>query len=243
MNRRRLASRSPAHTTPHDRIVAAARLAAPSLPASHDLDRALRSVPLTEHDALQATLAEELAHHAGPTLVAGTLDRRLILIKTRHDIDRWVVADLSGKAHQTRDWPAWTSRAADLHLDRPESWLSLATLDDRAVDRLTRPRVLLAALYHPEYFPLPRFPLAISDLARAARATLLGQVTLMDMQLAVTLEGATRSLETAGHSGGWEGPGVILVTTDSTDGRCDSGPSWCMEEQRSPHGRDWSSTL
>ncbi|WKU08662.1 radical SAM protein [Micromonospora sp. HUAS LYJ1] len=53
--------------------------------------------------------------------------------------------------------------------------------------RLLRPRMLLVALYHPEWFPLPRFPLAISDLARAARATLLGQIRLMDMQLGVTL--------------------------------------------------------
>jgi hypothetical protein len=47
--------------------------------------------------------------------------------------------------------------------------------------------VLLAALYHPENFPLPRFPLGISDVARAARATLLGTVGLADMQLGVTL--------------------------------------------------------
>ncbi|AYF79100.1 radical SAM protein [Nocardia yunnanensis] len=54
--------------------------------------------------------------------------------------------------------------------------------------RFQRPEVLLAALYHPENFPLPRFPLAISDLARATRATLCGRVRLMDMQLGVTLE-------------------------------------------------------
>ncbi|WP_327147030.1 B12-binding domain-containing radical SAM protein [Nocardia sp. NBC_01327] len=54
--------------------------------------------------------------------------------------------------------------------------------------RLERPDVLLAALYHPENFPLPRFPLAISDLARATRATLCGRVRLMDMQLGVTLD-------------------------------------------------------
>lgn len=47
---------------------------------------------------------------------------------------------------------------------------------------------MLTSLYHPEYFPLPRFPLAISDLARAARSTLLGRVELMDMQLGVTLD-------------------------------------------------------
>ncbi|MGH3778149.1 MAG: B12-binding domain-containing radical SAM protein [Pseudonocardiaceae bacterium] len=53
--------------------------------------------------------------------------------------------------------------------------------------RLLRPRVLLASLYHPENFPLPRFPLGISDLARAARSTLLGRVELTDMQLGVDL--------------------------------------------------------
>jgi hypothetical protein len=56
--------------------------------------------------------------------------------------------------------------------------------------------VLLATLYHPEYFPLPRFPLAISDLARAARCTLTGQTELMDMQLGVTLDEITTTMAT-----------------------------------------------
>ncbi|MBF6302965.1 cobalamin-dependent protein [Nocardia amamiensis] len=60
--------------------------------------------------------------------------------------------------------------------------------------RLTRPEVLLAALYHPENFPLPRFPLAISDLARAARSTLSGRVHLMDMQLGVTVDDITSAI-------------------------------------------------
>jgi radical SAM superfamily enzyme YgiQ (UPF0313 family) len=185
---RRLASRSPADTSPHDRLVTAAHFAAPSLPATPDLVDALRSVSLAEPDALQAALGEQLAGHAGPALVSGTLDRRLVLINSKGGAGCWVMADLSGKAHQTRDWPAWTSSAAYFRPNRPQSWLSLATLDDQALHRLTHPRVLLAALYHPEYFPLPRFPLAISDVARAARATLLGQITLMDMQLGATLE-------------------------------------------------------
>jgi hypothetical protein len=36
--------------------------------------------------------------------------------------------------------------------------------------------------------PLPRFPLAISDLARVARLTLMGQVQLIDMQLGASLD-------------------------------------------------------
>lgn len=187
---RRLASPTPtaASTTPHERLVAAARLAIPVLPAA--ADTALHAAPLAEPVALQTALCNQLAPHAGPALAAGTLDRRLVLIKLDHNpqprAGRWVAADLSGKAHQTRDWPAWST--AHIDLDRPDSWLSPATLDDQAIYRLTRPRMLLTALYHPEYFPLPRFPLAISDLARAARATLLGQVSLLDMQLGATLE-------------------------------------------------------
>ena len=57
-----------------------------------------------------------------------------------------------------------------------------------AIERFTRPDVHLMALYHPEFFPLPRFPLGISDVARAARTTLTGMITLSDMQLGTTLE-------------------------------------------------------
>ncbi|GAA3087479.1 B12-binding domain-containing radical SAM protein [Streptosporangium carneum] len=104
----------------------------------------------------------------------------------------WLVADLSGESHDSREWPAWT--AGHLELETPDSWLSAASLDDHAVHRLSRPRILLTALYHPEHFPLPRFPLGISDLARAARSTLLGEVTLTDMQLGVTLPDLMRDV-------------------------------------------------
>jgi hypothetical protein len=91
------------------------------------------------------------------------------------------VADLSGQPLDSWRWPGWTDRR--ISLDQPACWLSTATITDEGVRRLFQPRVLLVALYHPEHFPLPRFPLAISDLARAARSTLLGRVRLMDMQL------------------------------------------------------------
>jgi hypothetical protein len=50
--------------------------------------------------------------------------------------------------------------------------------------------------YHPEYFPLPRFPLGISDVARTARSTLLGTVRLADMQLGLTLEAIVPQVRT-----------------------------------------------
>jgi hypothetical protein len=116
-------------------------------------------------------------------LVTGTLDRRLIIVQ---DLDgRWIIADLSGQSHETRAWPSWTR--GHIEIEDPGAWLSPAALDAEAAYRLSRPNMLLIALYHPEYFPLPRFPLGISDLTRAARATLQGTVQLADMQLGATM--------------------------------------------------------
>jgi hypothetical protein len=134
---------------------------------------------------LRGWVERGFAGQVGRVRVAGTLDRRLVFIE--HDDGRWVVADLSGQPHRSRAWPEWTHD--HLKLDDPSSWLSLAHLDEQAVWRLSRPGVLLAALYHPETFPLPRFPLGITTVARAARDTLLGTVSLADMQLGLTLEG------------------------------------------------------
>src|ERR1039457_3493752 len=145
---------------------------------------AVEDIMLLEPDRLRGLLEVALAGTGGRVRVAGTLDRRLACIE-RPD-RQWVVADLSGQPHQTRPWPICAS--GQLELENPGSWLSLATIDRQAAYRLSRPSVLLVALYHPEYFPLPRFPLAISDVARAARSTLLGMVRLADMQLGVTLD-------------------------------------------------------
>jgi hypothetical protein len=147
-----------------------------SIPVPGDLD-------FLDPQRLRRSLEAPLAGAAGRVRVAGTLDRRLAFIE-RLD-GRWAAADLSGAPHGSRAWPQWAD--GHLRVDDPGSWLSLATLDDHAVYRLSRPDVQLAALYHPENFPLPRFPLGISDVARAARSTLLGTVRLGDMQLGLTL--------------------------------------------------------
>lgn len=138
---------------------------------------------LINPERLRARLENYCRPHVGQIHVTGTLDRRLVFFE-RLD-GRWVVADLSGQPHTARAWPAWAEE--QVLLDTPAEWLTLADLSPAAVERLSRPRMLLAALYHPEYFPLPRFPLGISDLARAARATLLGEVSMADLQLGISL--------------------------------------------------------
>lgn len=147
---------------------------------------------LLDPHRLRRTVETALAGAAGRVRIAGTLDRRLLCVERRDG--QWVVADLSGQPHCTRTWPAWAH--GHIEVENPGSWLSLATVDVQALYRLSRPSALLVALYHPEYFPLPRFPLGISDVARAARSTLIGTVRLADMQLGLTLEEMVRQVRT-----------------------------------------------
>ncbi|WP_433379353.1 B12-binding domain-containing radical SAM protein [Streptosporangium sp. CA-115845] len=151
----------------------------------------IREVPYSQPNRLRDVVAGLLPGH--DVVLAGTLERRLLAATTGRP-GTWLLADLSGQPHETRAWPGWAAQHLRLHT--PGRWVSRTDLTGAAVARLTRPRILLAALYRPEYFPLPRFPLAISDLARAARSTLSGQVNLMDMQLGATLDdiiGAVRA--------------------------------------------------
>lgn len=148
---------------------------------------ALANVPETD----LTTLAEHVAPAVpGRFSLTGGLDRRILFAERPTTLGGWVVADLSGQPHSTRAWPGWVS--GRVSIAEPDHWLSTADLTDDAPDRLARSRILLTLLYHPEWFPLPRFPLAISDLARAARLTLMGQVHLMDMQLGASLDDIIR---------------------------------------------------
>ncbi|MEV0453804.1 B12-binding domain-containing radical SAM protein [Catellatospora methionotrophica] len=134
--------------------------------------------PMTAVDQLRTQLPS-------PLILTGTQDHRL-LIAQRPASDDWVLAELSGRPLHERRWPTWATDQLDVADPRRDR--SLATITPEGQRRLLRPKILITALYHKETFPLPRFPLAISDLARAARSTLSGQVRLMDMQLGVSLE-------------------------------------------------------
>ncbi|MEU8040475.1 hypothetical protein [Streptosporangium sp. NPDC049078] len=153
--------------------------------------QAIHDIPRSQPNALRDTIVSLLPGRN--VVLTGTLERRLLAVSTGRP-GAWLLADLSGQPHETRVWPDWATQ--HVHLDTPGAWISHAVLAPAAVTRLTRPRILLAALYRPEYFPLPRFPLAISDLARAARSTLSGRVDLMDMQLSVTLDDVINAVST-----------------------------------------------
>ncbi len=170
-------------TTAHECLLAAVHQIQPAL--SPTAASVLAGIPTTEPNRLRDALVDVLGSSAGRVVLTGTLEQRLLAVE-HPDGGEWTLADLSGTPHDRRNWPEWA--CTGIRLTNPCSWLSSAQLSPAAIRRLTRPRMLLIALYHPEYFPLPRFPLGISDLARAARAALTGEVTLLDMQLGVTLD-------------------------------------------------------
>ncbi|MFC8527196.1 B12-binding domain-containing radical SAM protein [Nocardia sp. NPDC057227] len=160
-----------------------------------------------DHTALARVLAAHPPEQPGPltralstvfpgaVVLTGTLQHRLLPAEDpdRPASERWLAAELSGAALRQRDWPAWAR--GSIGFTDPSAWCSHARIDAAALHRLTSPNVLLAALYHPDHFPLPRFPLAISDLARAVRSNLSGTVTLMDMQLGTRLDDILDTVE------------------------------------------------
>jgi hypothetical protein len=168
-------------TTPCQRLIRAVAATTGIQPSCEDAQR-LHGVPETDLRGLTKALGGFLP---GRFSLTGPLERRILFAERPAGSDEWTVADLSGQPHATRAWPHWTRERIAIH--HPDGWLSAATLTPDLPQRLDHPRILLAALYHPEWFPLPRFSLAISDLARAARMTMSGQVELIDMQLGATV--------------------------------------------------------
>jgi hypothetical protein len=117
------------------------------------------------------------------TIVAGTLENRLLLIELKDP--NWIVSHLGARPLRELKWPR--ALFTGVKLDNADDCVSVCEISPQALFRLTRPRIKLVSLCHRENFPLPRFPLCISDLARAVRCCLQGEVSLADMQLGATI--------------------------------------------------------
>ncbi len=141
----------------HGRLVEAIRATLLDGVVEDGMVAALAGVAETDLTTLDRYVADAVP---GRFSLTGGLDRRLLFAERPATLGGWVVADLSGQAHATRAWPDWVSGRADIA--EPHGWLSVAELSGDAADRLARPRLLLTSLYHPEWFPLPRFALSIS---------------------------------------------------------------------------------
>lgn len=115
-------------------------------------------------------------------IVTSSASRRLLAVNKEGD--DWIVGNLNGAPIASASWPEWFFR--NVLLRRSDACVSSASIPPPVLDRMRRPRILLASLYHPEIFPFARFPLGISDLARAARDELCARVDLLDMQTGCT---------------------------------------------------------
>ncbi|POP63758.1 radical SAM protein [Pseudomonas syringae] len=114
--------------------------------------------------------------------VTGAIDKRVLLIFTGNN--NGVIVSLSELIEQI-DFSNSSNISISEYLN---SRLALFVMTDGQLLHLNHPSIMLIGLYHPETFPLPRFHLGISDLARELRARWIGKVTLYDMQLGLTLD-------------------------------------------------------
>ncbi|NSC25219.1 radical SAM protein [Streptomyces albus subsp. chlorinus] len=158
-----------------------------SLAGHADDDRVLaRAVrrSLLNPSAFVAATCSALRRPAGDVLAVGPVERRVLLL--RRSGSSWAALSLSGSPLGEQPWPPAVS--AELDFADPGAALSTVEVGPEAEFRLSRPVIKLVSLYHEENFPLPRFPLGISDLARAVRVAMTGQVELLDMQLGLDLD-------------------------------------------------------
>lgn len=77
----------------------------------------------------------------------------------------------------------------------PRELVSLASVADSTSRALSRPRISLVVLNHPENFPMPRFALGVAYLAAAVRESFIGEVSIIDMQLDYDKSSLLRKLE------------------------------------------------
>ena len=160
---------------------------------------AVSSADVTEHLASTglepARMASGLARMTNRTgqdvIVCGPVDQRVVFMRRLGS--RWSALSLSDTPLGGTPWPEPVRDGCEFtepHLD-----VSAVRMTAAAEHRLTRPYVLLVSLYHEENFPLPRFALGISDLARAIRTAMTGQVGLSDMQLGHNIEQIVAQIE------------------------------------------------
>lgn len=139
---------------------------------------------------LGTVLAEQLGVARSRVVVAGSYDDRLLLIEL--SAGAWVAASLSAPSFGESALPA--PLREELVLEDVDKAVTLAHPSNDAIERLTRPRVVLVSLFKPSVFPLPRFALGVSDVARALRRSFAGQVEMIDMQFGLGVDEVARKV-------------------------------------------------
>lgn len=148
---------------------------------------------------LRALLAATVHSEDADPVLAGPEGQKAVIVTG--GVHRGVIRSLQR--------PVWDhpilEACAGLQLRAHDGFNGRCELDEAVIYRLSRPRVLLVALYHGENFPLPRFALAIADLASALRSAYVGSATLLDMQLGTSVS------DIIGHVR-WDRPDILGVS-------------------------------
>lgn len=169
-----------AHTIREAALSALARSIASIAPSSPvPLDRLARV--LFQPSELQRELHSFL--YPRKIIVSGCLEHRLLFLQLEER--DWLAAHLGLRALSEIELPGVLR--SEIKLRTPDRCVSACEISPQGLIRLTRPRIRLVSLCHRENFPLPRFPLSISDLARAIRRGFQGEVSMSDMQLGASI--------------------------------------------------------
>jgi len=139
-------------------------------------------------ERLVEVLRSEL--RAADVVVAGAQEDRVVIIGDYGPHSLFV-----SSSSPLGDHPLVSYYRSSIELANPASQASTGRLSVGALAKLATPHMRLIALYHQEQFPLPRFPLGISDIAAAVRKQFIGRVSLQDMQFGLTAAGIIATLD------------------------------------------------
>ncbi|WP_175892891.1 B12-binding domain-containing radical SAM protein [Burkholderia cepacia] len=171
---------------------------------------------------MMATLETFLAPHGLWCHVTGSVEDRVILVGEEalsgHLLSFGVPVSVLRNIHSNK-----------LTLSPTSEFVSHFLLTGAQKHRLVRPRVSIIALYHPENFPLPRFALGISDIARSLRSDFAGVTELYDMQLGMPVEQIVQKVKAfspdiVGFSATFGQHDVLVQALDLLRRDCDTTP-------------------
>lgn len=128
---------------------------------------------------------DRLRVYLGPSfssvIISGSVEDRILFLSI-HNERSYIIS-----FGQTLNYLFSADEIHSFSIATPNSTISMVLSEKDYFEKIQKTTVFLASLYHPEVFPLPRFPLGISDLAYAIRKKHLGKVRLADMQLGVSI--------------------------------------------------------
>lgn len=181
-----------------------------------------KNLEIVSPDLLRHDLAKELSIQIENIYILGDLvNRTLLLTKSDKEFEFFPILsdEISNPFFESHQ-----DNILSIHKNEISYSIEFKNSQD-FLDKIQKPHVKLISLYHQENFPLPRFPLGISDIAAAIRKNYLGIASLSDMQFGKSIEDTVTEITT-------EKPDIIGVS--ATFGQQDLIESLISSVQKIP---------